>query len=223
MAPTGNAAALVGGSTYHSILGLNDKGSFTVSLAKVRSRLDGVDYTFLDEVSMLSCHDMYKISVQLAKAFNEPNKPFGGMNFVFAGDFGQLPPVGGESISLYSGNIGVNIYSGLSHYGQESAIGKALWHQVTTVVILRENMRQNYNLWKMQSFAKLLRICDIKLVLRKTLYFYAHVLQDLEQIDQNWLTNIFEMSPLSQHGIHEKTESMNLAQLDLQMKLTNPL
>jgi len=30
----------------------------------------------------------------------------------------------------------------LSHYGQESAIGKALWHQVTTVVILRENMRQ---------------------------------------------------------------------------------
>ena len=33
-------------------------------------------------------------------------------------------------------------YSGLTHYGQESAIGKALWHQVTTVVILRENMRQ---------------------------------------------------------------------------------
>jgi len=143
MAPTGTAAALVGGSTYHSVLGLNDKGSFTMSLAKVRSRLDGVDYTFLDEVSMLSCHDMYRISVQFAKAFNEPNKPFGGMNFVFAGDFGQLPPVGGgESISLYSGSVGAQVYSGLSHYGQESAIGKALWHQVTTVVILRENMRQ---------------------------------------------------------------------------------
>ena len=26
--------------------------------------------------------------------------------------------------------------------GQQAAIGKALWHQVTTVVILRENMRQ---------------------------------------------------------------------------------
>jgi len=25
---------------------------------------------------------------------------------------------------------------------QEAAIGKALWHQVTTVVILRKNMRQ---------------------------------------------------------------------------------
>ena len=142
MAPTGNAAALVGGSTYHSILGINDKGSFAVSLAKVRCRLDGVNYIFLDEVSMLSCHDMYKISVQLAKAFNEPNKPFGGLNFIFAGDFGQLPPVNGESISLYSGSIGAQIYSGLSHYGQESAIGKALWHQVTTVIILRQNMRQ---------------------------------------------------------------------------------
>ena len=26
--------------------------------------------------------------------------------------------------------------------GQQAAIGKALWHQVTTVVILRENVRQ---------------------------------------------------------------------------------
>jgi putative protein kinase ArgK-like GTPase of G3E family len=52
MAPTGTAAALVGESTYHSVLGLNDMGSFTVSLATVRSRLDGVDHTFLDEISM---------------------------------------------------------------------------------------------------------------------------------------------------------------------------
>jgi len=142
-APTGTAAALVGGSTYHSILGINDKSASTISMAKVRTRLDGVDYMFLDEVSMLSCHDMYNISAQPAKAFNEPNKPFGGLNMIFSGDFSQLPPVGGgESVSLYSGSIGTQIYSGLSHYGQESAIGKALWHQVTTVVILRENMRQ---------------------------------------------------------------------------------
>ena len=30
----------------------------------------------------------------------------------------------------------------MSVIGQESAIGKALWHKVTTVVILRENIRQ---------------------------------------------------------------------------------
>ena len=121
MAPTGTAAALVGGSTYHSILGINDKCATNISTAKVRTRLDGVDDMFLDEVSMLSCHDLYTISAQLAKAFNEPNKPFGGLNKIFSTDFPQLPPVnGGESSSLYNGSIGTQVYSGFNHYGQES-------------------------------------------------------------------------------------------------------
>jgi hypothetical protein len=62
------------------------------------------------------------------------------MNMVFCGDFAQLPPVpGGESKSLYSRTIGA---LGTSLASQEEAIGKALWHQITTVVILRQNMRQ---------------------------------------------------------------------------------
>jgi hypothetical protein len=143
VAPTGNAAALIGGYTYHSILGINDRSSTSTSISNIRERLDGVDYMFLDEVSMLSCHDLYKIGVQLSKARNQPTVPFGGMNVIFAGDFAQLPPVnGGEACSLYSGCIGTQVYSGMTHYGQECAIGKAIWHQITTVVILRENMRQ---------------------------------------------------------------------------------
>ena len=47
-----------------------------------------------------------------------------------------------ENLFPSSGNIGTQIYSGLSHYGQESAIEKALWHQVTTYVILKENVKQ---------------------------------------------------------------------------------
>ena len=43
---------------------------------------------------------------------------------------------------MYSGSVGTQTHSGLTVEGQESAIGKALWHQVTTVVILRQNMRQ---------------------------------------------------------------------------------
>jgi len=35
---------LVGGSTYHSILGINDKNTSTISMAKLRTRLDGVNY-----------------------------------------------------------------------------------------------------------------------------------------------------------------------------------
>jgi ATP-dependent DNA helicase PIF1 len=102
--------------------------------------LEGVNYIFLDEVSMLSCKDMYKISAKLALALSMPHLPFGGMNMIFAGDFGQLPPaIGGESVALYSHSIG---QSPKSRSDQENAIGQHLWHQVTTVVMLRKNMRQ---------------------------------------------------------------------------------
>ncbi|KDR66272.1 hypothetical protein GALMADRAFT_81086, partial [Galerina marginata CBS 339.88] len=89
---------------------------------------------------MLSARDLYRISNQLSTVLNTPDKSFGGLNLVFSGDFAQLAPaVGGENVSLYSRTIG-SIAS--SKKCQEESIGKALWHQITTVVILRENMRQ---------------------------------------------------------------------------------
>ena len=143
VAPTGTAAALLSGSTYHSVFGINEisnDAQTTKMLMQVRTRLLGVDYIFLDEVSMLSCHDMYKISAQLCKVMGEPAIPFGGLNMLFAGDFAQLPPpVGGESIALYSRTVG---QSGTWKKAQEMSMGRALWHQVNTVVILRQNMRQ---------------------------------------------------------------------------------
>lgn len=145
MAPTGSAAALLAGHTYHSVLGIREDVCGAKNIAQVRAKMEGVDYMFLDEVSMLSCHDMYRICSQMAKAFNAPDLPFGGKNVIFAGDFAQLPPVTGrEASSLYSGCIGTQVHSGLKNYDQESAIGKALWHQITTVVILRKNMRQKH-------------------------------------------------------------------------------
>ncbi len=144
LAPTGTAAALLGGSTYHSFLGIraSDSGIWhkELPIVQVTGRLEGVDYIFLDEVSMLGCLDMYRVSSQLAKARNIHDVAFGGVNMIFAGDFAQLPPVG--AASLYSGSVGTQADSGLTPESQMAAIGKALWHQVTTVVILRENMRQ---------------------------------------------------------------------------------
>ena len=142
VAPTGSAAALLAGSTYHSVFGIHEQNGITLAklLSQVRARLDGVDYIFLDEVSMLSCHDMYKISAQLARVRNIHDKPFGGMNFIFAGDFAQLPPpIGGENVALYSRHIGRYRNSVRQ---QEESMGLAVWHQVTDVVILRKNMRQ---------------------------------------------------------------------------------
>ena len=144
MAPTGTAAALLSGSTYHSLLGINDwkKDPSKKKLTETRTRMLRVDYIFLDEVSMLSCRDLYRISAQLARIYNCHDKPFGGANMIFAGDFGQLPPpIGGERVALYSRFVGIHATNLKS---QEEAMGHALWHQVTSVVILRQNMRQKF-------------------------------------------------------------------------------
>ena len=144
VAPTGSAAALIAGSTYHSMLGFDHNGDENLSmkkLAEVKTRLKGVDYIFFDEVSMLSCRDMYSIGVRLSRILNDSETPFGGLNMIFAGDFAQLAPVaGGEGSSLYSRKIGAH---STSYNSQITAVGKALWHQVTLVVILRVNMRQS--------------------------------------------------------------------------------
>jgi hypothetical protein len=109
LAPTGIAAALLHGSTYHSFLGVPIDGQTalrneTTINAQVKARLDGVEYIFLDEVSMVACGDNDKISSQLAKGFNEVELPYGGINMVFSGDFAQLPPVFGSP--LYGGTCG---------------------------------------------------------------------------------------------------------------------
>jgi hypothetical protein len=74
LAPTGSAAALLNGSTYHSALGVKSDSRSNhnehSTMEQVRSCLDGVDYIFIDEVSMISCYELYKISAQLAKGRN---------------------------------------------------------------------------------------------------------------------------------------------------------
>jgi hypothetical protein len=57
VAPTGSAAALLGGFTYHYVFGINKSNGDKISiyqLGQVKARLEGVDYIFFDEVSMLS-------------------------------------------------------------------------------------------------------------------------------------------------------------------------
>jgi hypothetical protein len=145
LTPTGTAAALLLSSTYHSFLGFPIDGQTalrneTTNNAQVKTRLDGVEYIFLNEVSMVSCNDNYKISSQLAKTLNEFDLPYSGINMIFSEDFAQLSLVFGSP--LYSGTVGTQLMSHMTAKGQEAAIRKALWHQVTIVVILRKNMRQ---------------------------------------------------------------------------------
>jgi Helitron helicase-like domain at N-terminus/PIF1-like helicase len=149
LGPTGTSAALLNGSTYHSALGIRIKtsketgmgdGNSTTILADVTERLSGVDYIFLDEISMVACHELYAISARLSAITKVFDLPFGGMNVIFAGDFAQLPPTTG--VSLYNDSVTGCLDVNMSVRQQENTIGKLLWQQVTTVVILKENMRQ---------------------------------------------------------------------------------
>ena len=77
----------------------------------------------------------------MCKAIGNETQPFGGKNIILAGDFAQLPPVGSGK-PLYSNQVETVIHTTSAYTIQEASIGKAIWHQFTTVVILRENMRQ---------------------------------------------------------------------------------
>jgi len=148
LAPTGTAAALLNGSTYHSMLGVRSRGkknednfekSMTTLINEAQSRLTGVSYIFIDEISIIACH-LYAISAQLAAITNVHDKPYGGFNIILAGDFAQLPPTGG--VPLYSNNVSKVKNTSMSPREQENTIGKILWSQITTVVILKQNIRQ---------------------------------------------------------------------------------
>ena len=104
LAPTGSAAALLNGLTYHSVLGIGSEGTQTrnehTTQINVCECLDGVQDIFLDEISMVACHELYQISASLAKARNMTETPFGGLNMIFAGDFAQLKPVFGSPLVI---------------------------------------------------------------------------------------------------------------------------
>ena len=148
LAPTGTAAALLNGSTYHKALAVNRQNEVGEDFSKntstivneVQERYQGVDYVFIDEVSMISCSDLYTISARFAQVTGIHDVPFGGKNIIVAGDFAQLAPVFGSP--LYDQSVEKYLDVGMSVKKEQSVIGRMIWHQFTTVVILKQNMRQ---------------------------------------------------------------------------------
>ncbi|KAJ3551661.1 hypothetical protein NM688_g4575 [Phlebia brevispora] len=142
IAPTGSAACLIGGSTYHSVLGFSKSGArpSAKALARARERLALVDILIIDEISMLSCTGLYNISERISNAFDLPTQSFAGRHVIIAGDFAQLPPPGDEH-PLYSCKVGVQSSAEYCS-GQKASMGRAVWHYFTSVILLRQNMRQ---------------------------------------------------------------------------------
>lgn len=114
---TGIAAKNINGTTLHTALALVAMWA-------------GVDYLFIDEVSMIGCTLLLQIHDALVDA-KGCTEPFGGMSIIFAGDFAQLPPV--NQTKLFSRARNAN---------EATIFGLLLWRSVSTVVILCEQMRQ---------------------------------------------------------------------------------
>jgi hypothetical protein len=111
----------------------------------------------------------------------------------------------------------------MSHYGQESAIGKALWHQVTTVVILRQNMRQKSQTPDDSKFRTALENMRYKACTPEDIIFLQSRVTGPEPKRPKLSEKDLEIYQLSLPGIHKRTESMNLVVLDLQKKLISIL
>ena len=145
-ATTGVAANLIGGSTIDSLAKIKRRTGRYKENDDVTQSTDGAPYSYvvdntwmtcnfliLDEVSMLGCNKLTKISQALQK--NKSNcLAFGGIHVLFSGDFFQLPAIG--DVSLYH-------QSCKGKYDVKTTeIGMSLWRNIVkTTVLLTEHYR----------------------------------------------------------------------------------
>lgn len=107
LAPTGVAAANIGGRTLHSALKLPVEDVRSNRLAgnnayralqgeklnRLRSELLCVRYIIIDEISMVSAATLLQVHRRLGEATGIADSAYGGKSVIFVGDFMQLPPV----------------------------------------------------------------------------------------------------------------------------------
>mmetsp|Transcript_5784 Transcript_5784/g.19673 ORF Transcript_5784/g.19673 Transcript_5784/m.19673 type:complete len:581 (-) Transcript_5784:639-2381(-) len=113
-APTGVSAINVGGTTLHSLAGCG----IPTYAQDVRFRRkdenkemwQGLSALVIDEISMVSGEflEWLDATVRSIRAETRPgrgllNRPFGGIQLIFCGDFLQLPPIGKDSVSCPRG------------------------------------------------------------------------------------------------------------------------
>ena len=133
-APTGMASHVIGGTTYHTGLGLNYGHNLkTLShkkLDEMRCALEDLKLLIIDEMSMVSADTLYVIHQRLCTIF-QSTEPFAGKSIVLVGDLMQLQPINGTYI-FQSPNEEHNYHA----YGILE-----LWEQFE-VVVLKHNHRQ---------------------------------------------------------------------------------
>ena len=136
-ASTGIAATHIGGTTIHSWSGIGIKDKITEfdldlmrQKEKLYKRYNKTRVLVIDEVSMLHASRIDMLD-RIAKSIRGNDKPFGGMQIIFCGDFCQLPPV------VRDKNIDLM---------KEFAFMSPAWRNANPVICyLTENYRQEDN------------------------------------------------------------------------------
>lgn len=143
------AARNIKGMTLHAALQLGQlchmkKSNGSHSIDDLQHYWMGVDYLFIDEVSMIGCELMADISDALNIAWKGPNAtlPFGNLSIIFAGDFCQLPPIGVTKLYTNLDNITSHSADSQMEEGVKKLQGKFLWASIEHVIQLEHSMRQ---------------------------------------------------------------------------------
>lgn len=134
MAPTGAAADVIEGSTYHTSLGISlnryRRGSVSPRVRRLWSRKTVM---VIDEISMvdLAALSIINTHCKIARSLDRSSTDlFGGLPVVILmGDFHQFPPVQGQPLWKLPRN-------------DTEQDGKLIWSQFKRVIILDEQMRQ---------------------------------------------------------------------------------
>lgn len=98
-ASTGIAATHVGGMTIHSWSGIGIKRTLSpyeldalLGRESLQKRLAAARVLIIDEISMLDAAILDSVD-RVLKISRQSDRPFGGLQVVFVGDFFQLPPI----------------------------------------------------------------------------------------------------------------------------------
>ena len=181
---TGIAASLVSGYTTHYIGQLNLRNTDTMSEdTKKRLRLiwRHAAYLIIDEYSMLSKSFLARLSRAIGLGVSDDcTQSFGGINVILCGDLHQFPPV---ATSPYE----VLFEPTRDQDTPDQKIGRAIYEEFDTVVILTEQWRVKDAVW--HDFLRHLRVGDVQqqhIDMLRGQVFRPGVLDDQEKSRGAW-------------------------------------
>ena len=162
MAYTGVAASLINGKTTHTIAMVAVGKNMTISdklKAKLQQFWQHISYLIIDEMSMLAKRFLAILlcnisTAKMVEGQPSKNESFSGINVILCDNFHQFPPVAtSPTEALY-------FPSNPHKDSAKSQLGRAIYEEFNTVIILKEQMCVTDPVW--HDFLEHLRYSRVK-------------------------------------------------------------